>query len=287
MKKTTNEIICPNCKKTFKVDETSFADIVKQVRDVEFDKDIEKEKKIAENEKNSAVAITQSGLKILHQQEVHKLNNKILTADSEKDKAVMETNAKLDKTINELKTQLQIKETDLLRLEKNLKEKHSSEIKNKDEIIKNRDREIIERKDMKLRLSTKMIGESLEQHCEVEFNKLRGNGFENSYFGKDNDSRSGSKGDYIFREFDDNNNEIVSIMFEMKNEGDETATKKKNEDFFKELDKDRIEKKCEYAILVSLLEVESELYNSGIVDVSHKYNKMYVCMFYMIHFIHL
>ena len=276
MKKTTNEIICPNCKKTFKVDETSFADIVKQVRDVEFDKDIEKEKKIAENEKNSAVAITQSGLKILHQQEVHKLNNKILTADSEKDKAVMETNAKLDKTINELKAQLQIKETDLLRLERNLKEKHSSEIKNKDEIIKNRDREIIERKDMKLRLSTKMIGESLEQHCEVEFNKLRGNGFENSYFGKDNDSRSGSKGDYIFREFDDNNNEIVSIMFEMKNEGDETATKKKNEDFFKELDKDRIEKKCEYAILVSLLEVESELYNSGIVDVSHKYNKMYV-----------
>ena len=276
MKKTTNEIICPNCKKTFKVDETSFADIVKQVRDVEFDKDIEKEKKIAENEKNSAVAITQASLKSLHQEEVHKLNNKILTADSEKDKAVMETNAKLDKTINELKAQLQIKESDLLRLERNLKEKHSSEIKNKDEIIKNRDREIIERKDMKLRLSTKMIGESLEQHCEVEFNKLRGNGFENSYFEKDNDSRSGSKGDYIFREFDDNNNEIVSIMFEMKNEGDETATKKKNEDFFKELDKDRIEKKCEYAILVSLLEVESELYNSGIVDVSHKYNKMYV-----------
>ena len=276
MKKTTNEIICPNCKKTFKVDETSFADIVKQVRDVEFDKDIEKEKKIAENEKNSAVAITQASLKSLHQEEVHKLKNKILTADSEKDKAVMETNTKSDKTINELKAQLQIKETDLLRLERNLKEKHSSEIKNKDEIIKNRDREITERKDMKLRLSTKMIGESLEQHCEVEFNKLRGNGFENSYFEKDNDSRSGSKGDYIFREFDDNNNEIVSIMFEMKNEGDETATKKKNEDFFKELDKDRIEKKCEYAILVSLLEAESELYNSGIVDVSHKYNKMYV-----------
>ena len=276
MKKTTDEIICPNCKKTFKVDETSFADIIKQVRDVEFDKDIEKEKKIAENEKNSAVALNQASLKSLHQKEIHKLNNKILIADSEKDKAVMETNTKLDKTINELKAQLQIKDTDLFRLEKILKEKHSSEIKNKDEIIKNRDREITERKDMKLRLSTKMIGESLEQHCEVEFNKLRGNGFENSYFEKDNDSRSGSKGDYIFREFDDNNNEIVSIMFEMKNEGDETATKKKNEDFFKELDKDRIEKKCEYAILVSLLEVESELYNSGIVDVSHKYNKMYV-----------
>ena len=276
MKKTTDEIICPNCKKTFKVDETSFADIIKQVRDVEFDKDIEKEKKIAENEKNSAVALNQASLKSLHQKEIHKLNNKILIADSEKDKAVMETNTKLDKTINELKAQLQIKDTDLFRLEKILKEKHSSEIKNKDEIIKNRDREIAERKDMKLRLSTKMIGESLEQHCEVEFNKLRGNGFENSYFEKDNDSRSGSKGDYIFREFDDNNNEIVSIMFEMKNEGDETATKKKNEDFFKELDKDRIEKKCEYAILVSLLEVESELYNSGIVDVSHKYNKMYV-----------
>jgi len=139
-----------------------------------------------------------------------------------------------------------------------------------------KDEEIALRKDLKVRLSTKMIGETLEQHCETEFNKLRATGFQKAYFEKDNDVRSGSKGDYIYRETDDAGNEVISIMFEMKNEGDETATKKKNEDFFKELDKDRSEKKCEYAVLVSLLEAENELYNAGIVDVSHKYSKMYV-----------
>ena len=149
-------------------------------------------------------------------------------------------------------------------------------MKEKDAIIKLKDEEIALRKDMKLKLSTKMIGETLEQHCETEFNKLRATAFQRAYFEKDNDSKSGSKGDFIYRETDDAGNEIISIMFEMKNEGDETAMKKRNDDFLKELDKDRTEKKCEYAVLVSLLEAESEYYNSGIVDVSHKYSKMYV-----------
>jgi hypothetical protein len=149
-------------------------------------------------------------------------------------------------------------------------------LQNKDVIIKYNDDEIARVKDMKLKLSTKMLGETLEQHCEIEFNKLRSTAFQNAYFEKDNDASSGSKGDFIYREMDNDGNEIISIMFEMKNESDQTATKKKNEDFFRELDKDRTEKKCEYAVLVSLLETESEYYNSGIVDVSHKYNKMYV-----------
>jgi hypothetical protein len=161
-------------------------------------------------------------------------------------------------------------------LEKSLQEQFQATLKTKDEIIKLKDEEIAMRKDLKLKLSTKMIGETLEQHCENEFNKLRATAFPNAYFEKDNNSSSGSKGDFIYRESDEHGNEIISIMFEMKNEGDETATKKRNEDFFKELDKDRTEKKCEFAVLVSMLEAESELYNSGIVDVSYKYPTMYV-----------
>jgi hypothetical protein len=161
-------------------------------------------------------------------------------------------------------------------LEKSLIEKYSNDLKSKDDIIKMKDEEITLRKDMKLKLSTKMVGETLEQHCEDEFNKLRATAFPKAYFEKDNDARSGSKGDFIYRENDEDGNEIISIMFEMKNEGDETASKKRNEDFFRELDKDRNEKKCEYAVLVSLLEIESEYYNTGIVDVSHKHTKMYV-----------
>ena len=156
-----------------------------------------------------------------------------------------------------------------------MREQFATELKTKDDIIKLKDEEIALRKDMKARLSTKMVGETLEQHCETEFNKLRATGFQNAYFEKDNDSKSGSKGDYIYRETDEAGNEIISIMFEMKNEGDETATKKKNEDFLSELEKDRNEKKCEYAVLVTLLEADSDLY-TGIVDVSHRYNKMYI-----------
>ncbi len=203
--------------------------------------------------------------------EISALTAKIQNAEIEKKLSVVEAIKAIEKERDDFANDVKNKEIEKQLLEKSLNEKFSSELKTKDDIIKLKDEEIALRKDMKLKLSTKMIGESLEQHCEVEFNKLRATGFQNAYFEKDNDSRSGSKGDYIYRETDDAGNEIISIMFEMKNEGDETATKKKNEDFLKELDKDRTEKKCEYAVLVSLLEAENELYNSGIVDASHKY----------------
>lgn len=204
------------------------------------------------------------------------LKAKLENAEIEKRLSVNEAVQKIAKERDDLANTILLKETETQLLEKSLSEKHISELKAKDDIIKHKDDEIALRKDMKLKLSTKMIGETLEQHCEIEFNRLRATGFQNAYFEKDNDSRSGSKGDYIYRESDEFGNEIISIMFEMKNEGDETATKKRNEDFFKELDKDRTEKKCEYAILVTLLEAENELYNAGIIDVSYKYEKMYV-----------
>jgi hypothetical protein len=204
------------------------------------------------------------------------LKAKLENSETEKKLSVTEAIQKIEKQRDDLANNLKLKETEKQLLEKSLSEKYSAELKIKDGIIKMKDDEIALRKDMKLRLSTKMLGETLEQHCEIEFNKLRATAFQKSYFEKDNDSRSGSKGDYIYRETDDQGNEIISIMFEMKNEGDETATKKKNEDFLKELDKDRTEKKCEYAVLVTLLEADNDLYNAGIVDVSHKYEKMYV-----------
>ncbi len=197
-------------------------------------------------------------------------------ADIEKRLSITEAVQKVEKERDDLMNDIKLKDTEKQLLEKSLSEKYSAELKAKDEIIKYKDDEIALRKDMKLRLSTKMLGETLEQHCEIEFNKLRATAFQKSYFEKDNDSRSGSKGDYIYRETDEFGNEIISIMFEMKNEGDETATKKRNEDFFRELDKDRTEKKCEYAVLVTLLEADNELYNAGILDVSYKYEKMYV-----------
>ena len=204
------------------------------------------------------------------------MKSKIQNAEIDKKLTVTEAIKEIEKERDDLANNLKNKETEKQLLEKSLNEKFSEKLKTKDDIIKLKDEEIILRKDMKLKLSTKMIGETLEQHCEAEFNKLRATGFQNTYFEKDNGSKSGSKGDFIYREIDESGNEIISIMFEMKNEGDETATKKRNEDFFKELDKDRTEKKCEYAVLVSLLEAESELYNAGIVDVSHKYSKMYI-----------
>ena len=238
---------------------------------------------LAEKEKINAVKLAEANLKNLLQgdlakkeSEISALIAKIQKTEIEKKLAVTEAIKSIEKERDELANDVKNKETEKQLLEKSLKEKYTSELKTKDDIIKLKDEEIALRKDMKLKLSTKMIGESLEQHCEVEFNKLRATGFQNAYFEKDNDSRSGSKGDYVYRETDDAGNEIISVMFEMKNEGDETATKKKNEDFLKELDKDRTEKKCEYAVLVSLLEAENELYNSGIVDVSHKYPKMYI-----------
>ncbi|MFA5248179.1 MAG: DUF2130 domain-containing protein [Patescibacteria group bacterium] len=207
---------------------------------------------------------------------IAEMKSKIDNAETEKKLAITQSIQEIEKERNNLANDVKNKEVEKQLLEKSLKEKFYSELKTKDDIIKMKDEEITLRKDLKLRLSTKMVGETLEQHCETEFNKLRATGFKNAYFEKDNNATTGSKGDYIYRESDETGNEIISIMFEMKNEGDETTTKKKNEDFLRELDKDRAEKKCEYAVLVTLLEAENELYNTGIVDVSHKYPKMYV-----------
>ncbi len=300
-----NDIICPHCKKVFKVDEAGFADILKQVRDHQFEEELRNRLDLAEKDKESAVKLAEATLRTSLQQvlakkeqefmelkarneqalvqqmakkeaEIAAMKAHIDRAEMEKKLSVTEAVQKIEKERDQLANSLKNKETEKQLLEKSLIEKFAAELRTKDDIIRFKDEEIALRKDMKLRLSTKMIGETLEQHCETEFNKLRATAFPTAYFEKDNDARSGSKGDFIFRETDEAGNEIVSIMFEMKNEGDETAAKKRNEDFFKELDKDRNEKKCEYAVLVSLLESENELYNAGIVDVSHRYPKMYV-----------
>jgi hypothetical protein len=278
-----NEIICPHCKKAFKVDEAGYADILKQVRDQKFEEEIHARLQLAEQSKIDAVRLAEANVKNTIQQtlsekerELAELKAKMEKAEMQKKIDISEAVKIIEKERDDLANKIQNKELEKQVLEKNLNEKFSAEIKAKDEIIKIKDQEIDFRKDLKQKLSTKILGETLEQHCEIEFNKLRAIAFPKAYFEKDNDSKSGSKGDYIYKENDDDGNEIISIMFEMKNEGDETATKKKNEDFFKELDKDRAEKKCEYAVLVSLLEADSELYNTGIIDVSHKYPKMYV-----------
>ena len=282
-----NDIICPHCKKAFKIDEAGFADILKQVRDHEFNKELHERLEMAEKEKENAVLLAEANtknelqanvakkeaeiaeLKARKEAEIAKLKASIESAEIEKKLAVTEAVNKVEKERDELAGELKSKDTEKQLLESSLKEKFELELKSKDEAI-------AYYKDMKAKLSTKMVGETLEQHCETEFNKLRATAFPNAYFEKDNDAKTGSKGDYIYRETDEAGTEIISIMFEMKNEGDETATKKKNEDFLAELDKDRAEKKCEYAILVTLLEADSELYNSGIVDVAHKHPKTYV-----------
>lgn len=282
-----NEIICPHCKKAFKIDEAGFADILKQVRNHEFEKELHDRLELLEKDKESAIKLAEANtknalqndiakkeaeivkLKAEKEAEVSKLQTKIESAETVRKLAVTEAVTKVEKERDDLKNKLQAKDNEIQLREMSLKDKYENELKVKNEVIERY-------KDMKLKLSTKMIGETLEQHCETEFNKLRATAFQNAYFEKDNDSKNGSKGDYIYRENDQAGNEIVSIMFEMKNESDETATKHKNEDFLRELDKDRTEKKCEYAVLVSLLEVENELYNTGIVDMSHKYPKMYV-----------
>ena len=292
------DIICPNCQKAFKVDEAGFADILKQVRDHQFDKELHERMHIAEKEKENAIKLAEANITNALQADLAKKEQELAELRASKDRQLADTVAKkeselaamkselnaaeLKKTLavteavntvekerDALKGKLQNKENEKQLLEVSLKEKHENELRMKYEMIERY-------KDMKLKQSTKMIGESLEQHCETEFNKLRATGFQNAYFEKDNDSRTGSKGDYVYREVDEQGNEIISIMFEMKNEGDETATKHKNEDFLKELDRDRAEKKCEYAVLVTLLEADHELYNVGIVDVSYKFPKMYV-----------
>ncbi len=289
-----NEIICPSCKTAFKVDEAGFADIVKQVRDQQFQEELQNRLQLAENEKQSAVKLAEANLRNQLQGDLTKKDMELSSIKAAKEAEIAQIKAQLDNA--ELQKQLSVteavqniererdafanevknKELEKANLESTLKQQFATELKTKDEIIKIKDEEIAFRADLKQKLSTKMIGESLELHCEMEFNKLRATAFQKSYFEKDNDSKTGSKGDYIFKENDALENEIISIMFEMKNEADGTATKKRNDDFFKELDRDRNEKKCEYAVLVSTLEADNDLYNTGIVDVSYKFPKMYV-----------
>jgi hypothetical protein len=278
-----NEIICPHCKKAFKIDEAGFADILKQVHDHEFEKELYERVEMLKKDKENAVKLAEANITNTLQKDLAKkdaelaeMKSKVSNVELEKKLAVTEAVNKIEKERDELAGELKSKDAEKQLVATSLKEKYAAELKTKDDIIKMKDEEIALRKDMKLKLSTKMVGETLEQHCETEFNKLRATGFQKAYFEKDNDSKTGSKGDYIYRETDEAGNVIISIMFEMKNEGDETATKKKNEDFLHELDKDRTEKKCEYAVLVTLLEAENDLYNTGIVDVFHKYPKMYV-----------
>lgn len=255
------EIKCPNCGEVFQVDETVYDKIVKQVRDREFDRELERREELLSSK---------------NELEIEKLNAKLSAASIEKKLAVNQANsekerelAEKDILISKLKGEIASKDSENKLKTQALKEQYEEKIKLKDEQIEYY-------RDFKAKQSTKMVGESLEQHCDYEFNKIRASAFPNAYFEKDNDARSGSKGDFIFRDMDENGTEFISIMFEMKNETDTTSTKKKNEDFFKELDKDRREKNCEYAVLVSLLEIDNELYNTGIVDVSYKYPKMYV-----------
>ena len=299
------EIKCPKCGEVFKVDESGYAAIVKQIRDREFEKEIKSRQDSFDSEKESAVKLAVAEANAAKEKVIAELQAQLKSGESDKqveiEKAIADkdkeiaaketeiarlkgeielgkTNADLavnkavqekDKQIIELENKLQLEKREHSLNEKNLEEKYKNELTVKDE-------QIAYYKDFKARQSTKMIGESLEQHCEIEFNKLRATGFQNAYFEKDNDARTGSKGDFIYRETTDDGVEFISIMFEMKNEMDETATKHKNEDFLKELDKDRREKGCEYAVLVSMLEADNELYNTGIVDVSYKYPKMYV-----------
>lgn len=305
-----HEITCPHCKKAFKVDEAGYADILKQVRDSEFEQQLHERLELAEKEKRNAVELAENKIGSVKDTQIQELKAKLDAGEVAQKLAVTEALNALEKErdtlanelrqathdkqtasqlaeaklVNELQKASATKDSEVQGLKSDLEraqfEKQLAETSLKDKYetqIKDRDDAIERLRDMKARLSTKMVGETLEQHCETEFNRIRATAFPRAYFEKDNDARTGSKGDYIFRDLaDEAGTEILSIMFEMKNESDETATKKKNEDFLKELDKDRNEKSCEFAILVSLLEPDSELYNTGIVDVSHRYRKMYV-----------
>ena len=300
-----NTVKCPSCKEVFKVDDSVYTDIVKQVRDQQFQDELSTRLETANSEKQTALQLKEAELKNVFQEQLSQKQSEIdLLKQKSKSDLIEQLSVKdskikdLESTINQSETErklalanaikdiekerdqlandLKAKDTEMELKKKSLQEDFQRELEHVAKDIQLKNEEIERLKDFKQKLSTKMIGETLEQHCETEFNKLRATAFQNAYFEKDNDSSGGTKGDYIFRENDASGNEIISIMFEMKNEGDETASKKKNEDFFAKLDKDRREKGCEYAVLVTLLEADNEFYNTGIVDVSHKYEKMYV-----------
>ena len=300
-----NEIICPHCHTAFTIDEAGYADILKQVRDHAFEETLQERLRLAAEEKRTAIELAEAKVTSKLEKEAAKkeaeiaqlkaelkaaevakqlaLKDALGTVEKDRDRlaneldqmklaqklAIKEAVTAIEKERDELKSSAKLLVQDKNLALNALKEKYEVQ-------ISDREKEIERIRDMKAKLSTKMLGETLEQHCEIEFEKMRDTAFPKCYFEKDNDARTGSKGDYIFRDVDESGIEAVSIMFEMKNESDTTATKKRNEDFFKELDKDRTEKGCEYAVLVSLLEPDNELYNSGIVDVSHRYPKMYV-----------
>jgi hypothetical protein len=283
---STHEVTCPHCHKAFTIDEAGYAAILKQVRDEVFEKDLHTRLKEAEKTAKAEAELAKTQALAQAEREVEHLKAEIAKEKSIKQAELKAASAESDKILAEAQAQLKAKETEkelaVTKAVADLKakvadgERDALVAKNEQAILlKHKDEEIQRLKDYKASLSTKMIGETLEQHCENLFNAIRAVAFPNAFFEKDNDAKSGSKGDYIFRDLT-GDVETVSIMFEMKNEADTTATKKKNEDFFKELDKDRNEKGCEYAVLVSLLEPESALYNDGIVDVSHRYPKMYV-----------
>lgn len=300
-----SEVTCPHCHKAFSLSDAGYADIVRQVRNQQFADELAERMAAAEKEKRTAVELAEANIRQALREEVIQKDQELATLKAQnqatlaeqlaqKDREIADARARLkeaemtrklqvaeavqaaERERDELKHKLQSKDTETELIEKRLQHDLAVQLAAKDEIIKSREEELIRQRDLKQKLSTKMLGETLEQHCQIEFEKLRSTAFRNAVFEKDNDASTGSKGDFIFKEEDENKNEIVSIMFEMKNEADETKTKKRNEDFFKELDKDRTEKGCEYAVLVSLLESDNELYNQGIVDVSHRYPKMYV-----------
>jgi len=275
-----HEIKCPHCGKVFTLDEAGYADILSQVRNEAFATELHDRLALAEQEKKTAIELAQAKVagemekKAAEQNaEIERLKAELRSnaqaAELAKQLALKEALGAVEKQRDSLLRDLEAKEAEQKLQESALREKYEAQLKDREETIKRL-------QELKAKLSTKMVGETLEQHCEIEFNKIRSAAFPMASFEKDNDARTGSKGDFIFREADENGTEFISIMFEMKNENDETATKKKNEDFLKELDKDRSEKRCEYAVLVTLLEPDNELYNGGIVDVSHRYPKMYV-----------
>ena len=301
----STNVKCPNCKEVFKVDDSVYTDIVKQVRDQQFQEELNQRLISAEKEKQSALDLKEAQLLSAYKEqlaekekeinnlkfksktdlvdEVSKKEEVIRQLQSKIENAELQKQLELQNAVNELQNQknqlvndVKLKESEKENLEKSLKEDFRRDLDHKAKELQLKDEEIERLKDYKQKLSTKMLGETLEQHCEIEFNKLRATAFQNAYFEKDNDASQGTKGDYIYKELDVNGNEIISIMFEMKNENDLTASKKKNEDFFAKLDKDRRDKGCEYAVMVSLLESDCEFYNTGIVDVSYKYDKMYV-----------